>query len=163
MKKIFSVFILTVIIFSLRPVQSSAQALGHSYRTGVGVKMGYWGGGSIDVKHFLNGDSKALEGMLSFGHHWFTITGLYEFHGKIPNAPGLQWYAGPGAHFGFETHRYHDRDRDQSAFLGIDGVLGMAYKFNHVPIDISLDIQPAFSFPDPDFGIYGGLGIRFTF
>lgn len=163
MKKLVLIPLMAVIGFLAIPSQSNAQALGTSYTTGVGVKLGYWGGGALDIKYFME-PTKALEGQLGFGPDWFTITGLYEFHGPIEGAPGLLWYVGPGAHIGFWNTSYRDHHNGTSgAFFGVDGVLGLDYKFNRAPIDLSLDIQPEVSVPDGGFGIWGGLGIRFTF
>ncbi|HLR36598.1 MAG TPA: hypothetical protein VK084_01025 [Chitinophagaceae bacterium] len=158
MKK--SLLVLAVAVFSIFAFSkhSDAQAMGHDYRLGLGVKVGYWGGAAIDAKYFFRSD-RAIEGILGFGSDWFTITGLYEFHGPISGAPGLKWYAGPGAHIGFWNSGYHDAD---GAFFGIDGVLGLDYKFNNAPIDLSIDIQPAISIPNGGFDLWGGLGIRFA-
>lgn len=163
MKKALFSFLVSILCFLAFPSVSGAQSLGHSYRTGVGVKIGYWGGGALDVKHFLR-PTAALEGLLGFGGDWFTITGLYEFHGPVTGAPGLLWYVGPGAHIGFWSNRYENSHNGVTgAFFGVDGVLGLDYKFNGAPIDLSLDIQPELSIPDGGFDIWGGLGIRFTF
>jgi hypothetical protein len=88
------------------------------------------------------------------------ITGLYEIHGPITGAKGLQWYIGPGAHIGF-----YNTKNGGGTFIGIDGVLGLDYKFNGAPINISLDWQPSFEFGDGHgfAGSWGGLGIRYTF
>lgn len=162
MKKCLLILCMCAAITFAFSTRSDAQSLGHDYRTGVGVKIGYWGGGALDIKHFLKSDA-ALEGLLGFGRDWFTITGLYEFHGPVTGAPGLLWYVGPGAHVGFWNHGYrNDHDYD-GAFFGIDGVLGLDYKIKGAPIDLSLDIQPELSIPNGGFDIWGGLGIRFTF
>src|SRR5699024_2170259 len=115
MKKTLLVLTASVLSICAFTKQSDAQAMCHDYRTGIGVKVGYWGGGALDVKHFMQAD-RALEGLLSFGSDWFMITGLYEFHGPIIGAPGLKWYAGPGAHLGFWNTGYKDAD---GAFFGI--------------------------------------------
>lgn len=162
MKRYLLVSLLALAIVFTFSARSDAQSMGHDYRTGVGVKIGYWGGGALDVKHFLKPDA-ALEGLLSFGNHWFTITGLYEFHGPISGAPGLLWYVGPGAHLGFWNTNYRNDHDYGGTFFGVDGVLGLDYKFNGAPIDLSLDIQPELSIPNGGFDIWGGLGIRFTF
>lgn len=142
-----------------------AQALGREYRTAIGVKV--WDGGGLSVKHFIN-DKAALEGIAFIWDEGFRLTGLYEFHGDIGGAPGLKWYVGPGAHVGFydkgkDNNNYNDGDG--STFFGIDGVLGLDYKFNKVPINISLDWQPYFEFGDNRgfYGSGGGLGIRYAF
>lgn len=144
----------------LAPNSSNAQALGHDYKTGLGVKGGYWvdGGGALTVKHFIK-PAVALEGLLSFGPRWMSITGLYEFHGNVGNAAGLKWYAGPGVHLGFDNNNR----RSEDVYFGVDGVLGLDYKFNKVPISISVDVQPYLDFPKPYFSVGGGAGVRFTF
>lgn len=155
MKKILflSFFVLMV---SLLQAQSKSSN-GSSYTTALGVKV--WDGGGISFKHFLH-DKGALELIGYFWSQGIRITGLYEIHGPISGASGLQWYIGPGAHVGFYNTKFGD-----GAFLGIDGVLGLDYKFNGAPINISLDWQPSFEFGDNRgfVGSWGGLGIRYTF
>jgi hypothetical protein len=145
------------LLFSAGVQAQSRSASGSSYRTALGVKV--WDGGGISFKHFLNGNN-ALELIGYFWNRGTRITGLYEIHGPISGATGLQWYIGPGAHVGFYNTRYGD-----GAFIGIDGVLGLDYKFNGAPINISLDWQPSFEFGDQRgfVGSWGGLGIRYTF
>lgn len=142
-----------------------AQALGREYRTAIGVKV--WDGGGLSVKHFVN-DRAALEGIAYIWDEGFRLTGLYEFHGDIGGAPGLKWYVGPGAHVGFydngkDNNNYNDGDGN--TYFGIDGVIGLDFKFNKVPINISLDWQPVFEFGDNRgfYGNWGGLGIRYAF
>ena len=94
---------------------------------------------------------------------------LYEIHGPISGAPGLKWYIGPGLHVGAYNHHHHHHDddhfHDSHASVGIDGVLGLDYKFKGAPINLSIDWQPAFEFADGHGfnGSWGGLGIRYTF
>jgi hypothetical protein len=104
--------------------------------------------------------NNALELIGYFWSQGFRLTGLYEIHGDINGTPGLRWYIGPGAHIGFYNTKYGD-----GSFAGIDGVLGLDYKFNGAPINISLDWQPSFEFGDGRgfVGSWGGLGIRYTF
>ena len=130
---------------------------GQSYQTALGVKV--WDGGGISFKHFVNGNN-ALEFIGYFWNRGTRITGLYEIHGPIKDAEGLKWYIGPGAHIGFYNSKYGN-----GSFIGVDGVLGLDYKFNGAPINISLDWQPSFEFGDNRgfAGSWGGLGIRFTF
>jgi hypothetical protein len=161
MKKVLCILSVTALAFFFVPRTAGAQALGHDYNTGLGVKVGWWGGGALDVKHFTR-NTVALEGLLSFWSHGATITGLYEFHGPVTGAPGLKWYVGPGAHVGFWSTKYKNEQGYGGAFFGVDGVLGLDYKFNGAPIDLSIDIQPLVSIPDGGFDIWGGLGIRFT-
>jgi hypothetical protein len=157
MKKLLIVFVI-----GLLTSKSYSQALGQDYRTAVGVKV--WPG-AITVKHFIKDDA-AIEGLLSFWNYGFRITGLYEYHGDINGAPGLKWYIGPGAHIGFYNNDYKAAypDRDAGIDLGVDGIIGLDYKFNNAPINLSLDWQPSFTIVShPDFRSWGGLGIRFAF
>lgn len=153
MKKFFVTCILFAFLFNAQAQKNS----GYSYTTALGVKV--WDGGGISLKHFLNG-TNALEGIGYFWNQGMRITGLYEIHGPINDAQGLKWYIGPGAHIGF----YNSRNGDAS-FIGLDGVLGLDYKFNGAPINMSIDWQPSFEFGDNRgfVGSWGGLGIRYTF
>ncbi len=158
-----SIFITAVILLSFNYLQ--AQAMGREYRTAIGVKV--WDGGGLSVKHFVN-DKAALEGIAYMWNEGFRLTGLYEFHGDIGGAPGLKWYIGPGAHLGFYDHgNNHDNynDGDGGTYFGIDGVLGLDFKFNKAPINVSLDWQPVFEFGEGRgfYGNWGGLGIRYAF
>jgi len=130
---------------------------GSTYTTALGVRI--WDGGGITLKHFFN-DRNAGELIGYFWRNGVRFTGLYEIHGDITGAKGLRWYIGPGAHIGFYNSKYGD-----GSFGGIDGVLGLDYKFNGAPINVSLDWQPSFEFGDNRgfYGGWGGLGIRYTF
>ena len=136
-----------------------------SYTTALGVKV--WDGAGISFKHFLQ-SNKAIELIGYFWGHGYRITGLYEIHGPIQGATGLQWYIGPGAHIGFYDgfhHHNHDENDDDHIHIGIDGVIGLDYKFRGAPINVSIDWQPAFEFGHGTgfYGSWGGLGIRYTF
>jgi hypothetical protein len=150
--------LLTLFILSLHFVQAqSSSANSSSYTTALGVKV--WDGAGITLKHFIS-DKNAIEAIGYFYKHGFRLTGLYEIHGPIPGAAGLKWYLGPGAHIGFYKAGYY---KDNDLVIGIDGVLGLDYKFNGAPINMSLDWQPAFEFTEGFVGSWGGLGIRYTF
>jgi hypothetical protein len=82
-------------------------------------------------------------------HFWnrgFRLTGLYEIHGDFADAQGLKWYVGPGAHVGFYDYYDNHNNHIDGTYIGIDGVLGLDYKFNGARINISIDWQPAFEF-----------------
>lgn len=160
MVRFASIFLLAVLVASS---QTNAQSVGSDYRTAIGVKVYP---GAISIKHFTR-EQTALEGLVSFWRYGFRFTGLYEYHADINGAPGLKWYVGPGAHLGFYNDRwrraYIDED-DNRLDLGVDGVLGLDYKINGAPLNISLDWQPSFTIlSDPRFRSWGGLGVRFTF
>ncbi|HKP31495.1 MAG TPA: hypothetical protein VJT83_02160 [Chitinophagaceae bacterium] len=164
-RKILTLAFCVLCILSAERV--SAQSMGHSYRTALGVKF-YPGG--ITFKHFLR-TNRAIEGIAYFWDHGFRFTGLYEVHGDINGAAGLKWYVGPGAHIGFynegwyrrKGNKYYYYDDGDFAF-GIDGVLGLDYKIKGAPLNLSVDIQPSFEIlRHPYLTTWGGFAIRYTF
>jgi hypothetical protein len=115
------------------------------------------------IQTFFSGNN-AGEFIGYFWNRGFRLTGLYEIHGDFADAQGLKWYVGPGAHLGFYDYYDHHNNHIDGTYIGIDGVLGLDYKFNGAPINISIDWQPSFEFGDyVGFSHYGGLGIRYTF
>lgn len=162
--RLFVLTVVAVLLFSSTNAQSKS-ANSSSYRTALGVKV--WDGGGISLKHFFNSQN-AGELIAYFWRHGFRVTGLFEIHGNISGAPGLKWYIGPGLHIGYYDAGYVHQGYyyiDHRTLIGIDGVLGLDYKFNHAPINLSLDWQPAFEFGDYAgfYGNWGGFGIRYTF
>jgi hypothetical protein len=153
---------LLVLVFSFFIISAafaqSKSANSHSYRTALGVKV--WDGGGISLKHFFAGSNNAGELIGYFWAQGARFTGLYEIHGNISGAAGLKWYIGPGLHIGFYNDKYGN-----GSFAGIDGVLGLDYKFGGAPINLSLDWQPTFEFGAGRgfYGNWGGLGVRYTF
>jgi hypothetical protein len=151
-------FIIAALLFTMIGAQAQSKSTNSSsYTTALGVKV--WDGGGISLKHFFS-TNHAGELIAYFWGHGVRFTGLYEIHGDFSGAPGLKWYIGPGAHIGF----YNSKNGD-GAFAGIDGVLGLDYKFKGAPINMSIDWQPSFEFGDNRgfYGNWGGLGIRYTF
>ena len=158
-----------VTVFTLLMACGSAMAQNNSstYETALGVKLWYTGGG-ISFKQFV-GNNRAMEGIGYFWQHGVRITGLYEFHFDFEGAPGLKWYAGPGAHIGFYNNGYYYDDagnrHGSNTYIGVDGVLGLDYKFSGAPINLCVDWQPSFEFGyNRGFlANWGGVGVRYTF
>ncbi|MES1215463.1 MAG: hypothetical protein ABUT20_08100 [Bacteroidota bacterium] len=156
MKKI--ILATVILLLSCNVLQAQSHSTNSSsYRTALGVKV--WDGGGISLKHFFN-PTNAGELIGYFWNRGFRFTGLFEIHGNFADARGLKWYIGPGAHIGVYNDKYGD-----NSYAGIDGVLGLDYKFNGAPINMSIDWQPSFEFGDGRgfYGNWGGLGIRYTF
>jgi hypothetical protein len=154
MKKILLLLVASATI----GISAQAQSMGRTYKTALGVKV--WDGAGISFKTFV-APTNALEFIGYFWKRNSRITGLYEIHGNVSGAPGLKWYIGPGAHIGF-----YDGPKDaDNTHAGIDGVLGLDYKINGAPLNLSIDWQPSFEFGDNRgfVGSWGGLGIRYTF
>jgi hypothetical protein len=108
---------------------------------------------SVTGKYFLT-DRHAIEGLVSFGGR-FGIGGLYEVEQLIGGVPGLNWFFGGGAYVGFQYNL---------VYTGPMGVVGIDYKFDNAPVDLSLDwkpeldISPAINFVPDAFA----LSARFT-
>ncbi len=158
MKKITLAGIVTILCFAAK-----AQNMGSDYKTALGIKFYP---GAISLKSFIK-PNKALEGLAYIYSDGVRFTGLYEIHGDIAGAEGLKWYVGPGAHIGFWSDNWkHDHPHENSGMIfGVDGVIGLDYKFNGAPINVSLDWQPSFTFVGYNYfeAGFGGLGIRYTF
>lgn len=156
-----------ILLMGIGSVAAQSNVNSHSYTTALGVKFYP---GAVTLKHFVKPNA-ALEGIGYFWNRGARITGLYEFHGDIKNAPGLKWYIGPGAHVGFYNNKYNysgyynNKYRDGGTSVGVDGVLGLDYKFKGAPINMSIDWQPSFEFGDYSGfnGNWGGLALRYVF
>jgi hypothetical protein len=84
----------------------------------------------------------------------FRLTALYELHGNLTATGNLKWYIGGGAHGG-----YYDKGEVDGMKFGIDAVAGLDYKFAHLPLNLSLDWQPAYEFLPraPNFRVAGAV------
>jgi len=164
MKKMLLMALCSVLL-TLTGLKVRAQAVeGHDYKNALGGRFGVANG--ITFKTFMN-DLNALDVILNFrstSHYsTFKLVGLYEIHNAINDAPGLLWYYGAGA--GLGTYKNKDTDNSGAAF-SIDGVLGLDYKIDGAPLDLSLDWKPELRFAPDDTGLdFAGFGlsIRFAF
>lgn len=106
---------------------------------------------SISFRYFLN-ERSALEALVSFDP--FSIGGLYEVFRPL-GTPGLQWFYGGGGYVSFSDDRV----------LGAMGIIGLDYKFQRIPLNISLDWKPELNLvKQVDFeAATVGLGVRFVF
>lgn len=107
----------------------------------------------------------------------------YLFNNPIKNAgknlDGLHWYYGLGAQFRFQTYDFDYRykidgdpdwyyargERVTDIDLGIDGVLGLEYRFKTAPFSVFADITLFMEVIDDPFVFWtqGGLGVRYNF
>ncbi len=152
MKKILFLF-LFVVSLNIGMAQNKTSN-STEYKTAIGVKL--WNGGGVTLKTFIAGNN-ALEFIGYFDRYGTRITGLYEIHGNLSSEGALKWYFGPGAHVGLYKG---------ITAVGIDGVVGIDYKFSNIPLNLALDWQPAFELGSGDrngfYGNWGGFAVRFT-
>lgn len=137
---------------------SRSSASASTYNTGIGIRFGGRETG-LTVKHFLN-NKAAIEGILSSGWYYrgMRLTGLYEVQ-KPLGSGGLSWFWGVGGHIGMYNERYWYRgdckdgryeyrgrwyNCDGSrATLGIDGIIGLEFKFPSIPLTLGVDLKPS--------------------
>ncbi|MDP2387745.1 MAG: hypothetical protein Q8M29_15335 [Bacteroidota bacterium] len=124
---------------------------GYDYKNGVGVRMGVTSG--LTYKHKFN-QSNAFEVIVNAWPYTLGVTALYERY-KSTDVPGLNCYFGGGAHANIGGpyrrvyyYRYYDNRRytymyvSDGRAIGIDGIIGLEYKFKPIPLAISADIKP---------------------
>lgn len=151
MKQTIVAALLVILSFQASAQNKTANSI--DYKTAVGLKL--WDGGGITLKTFFKED-RALEFIGFFNRYGTRITGLYEFHGDLNTEGNLKWYMGVGGHVGLY--------KLNTTIVGIDGVIGIDYKFNNMPLNLALDWQPSFEFyKGYGFsGNWGGLAVRYT-
>jgi hypothetical protein len=107
---------------------------------------------------------------LSFQFH-------YLYNKNISGAEGLQWYLGFGPQLRYRSYTYSYRykygpgagdwafGQEKVSDLGLDGVVGLEYKFNNTPLSIYGEFGLFMEVFDQPFLFrgQGGLGIRFHF
>lgn len=145
----------------------SASFAQQDYTSAVGLRLGY--PFSASYKQFL-GERSAIEGFVGFrgwpGYSWVSINALYQYHSPISGVDGLRWYAGGGAGVFFWTWKSSwIGDTGTSSSIGILGVIGLDYKFEDLPINLSIDWVPSIflsGFNSGFAGGYGALGVRYV-
>jgi hypothetical protein len=145
---------------------STINAQESGYKTALGVRLSSSNAminNSVSIKHFIN-DKMAIEGLLSFGDP-LAIGALVELHQPM-TASGLSWYYGGGAYIGFlkKVNTTTQKTTTDPNF-GAQGVIGLDYKFNNIPLNISLDWKPELNIvSDINFEPAAiGFTARFTF
>lgn len=137
--------------------KKSSGGAGADYNTGIGLRAGHAESG-LTVKHFIN-NGAAIEGILSSGWYYggSRITGLYEM--QKPLGSNFSWFWGVGGHIGMYRERYWYRGDCKNGtyeykgtvyncdgsrvIVGIDGIIGLEYKFEQIPFTIGLDLKPS--------------------
>ncbi|RMG22344.1 MAG: hypothetical protein D6730_16640 [Bacteroidetes bacterium] len=168
------VLITLVALLCLLLPQSRAQ----DYQTALGMRIGpYYG---LTFKHFL-AETSALELILITRSRGAGFTGLYEIHRPLLDVSGLRAYGGIGGHV--NVFRYRPKndspwnwDNDQEGDglvlgdayrmqIGMDMLLGVEYKIEDFPFNLSLDWKPALNLIG-DQGLSAdqvAISIRFVF
>jgi hypothetical protein len=147
MKKIGIIFAISLII----TVSANAQ----DYKMGLGVRLSSNApiiNHSISFKYFF-AKKTAVETLLSLTDP-IALGVLIEQHQPLKTV-GLTYFYGGGAFLGFTS----------PAPFGLQGVLGLDYKFQTIPFNLSLDWKPEINL-GPEFSFEPaalGISARFTF
>jgi len=151
---------LTVILV-LAALATGVQA--QSYKSAIGLRGGDPSG--ITFKTFLN-STNALELIAGTGYwgHNFVITGFYEWQYPTDWTPNLDWFIGPGAHLGF-WNDYYRNDYGTGILIGVDGIIGLEYTLDDIPLNLGLGVGPSFQLTSgPGWGHWnGGFYVRYVF
>lgn len=109
---------------------------------------------AVSIKYFMD-ETNALEGLISFGNR-FGLGGLYERHQLIGGTPAFTWFWGAGGYVGWQSGR---------TYLGPMGAIGLDYKFQNAPVNLSIDWKPELDFvPNINFVPDAfGVTVRYTF
>lgn len=167
MRILKSIAILSITVLMSVPTLGQQLKTGTSYKTAIGVRG--LGTSGLTVKHFTKANT-ALEGIVGFYPNAFSATLLVERYAPAFSEPGLNWYYGIGGHIATQSDVVKNdglyRRETSEVGLGIDGIFGIEYKIQEVPIAISLDFKPFFEVAtdgDAFIALDPGLGIKVTF
>ena len=159
------VLTLGLVLLAATSVSNRLQA--QDYKLAMGIRFSSASptlNNAVSVKYFMN-ETNAVEGLISFGNNRFGIGGLYEKHQLIGATPAFTWFYGGGGYLGFENRTDANKVEKHTTFLGPTGIVGVDYKFQSAPINLSLDwkpeldIIPSINFVPDAFA----LTARFTF
>ena len=135
------------------------------YGTAIGLRGGETQG--ITLKQFVGGSS-AFDFILGTHHYGLNFTALYEIHSlDVFGVDNLALFYGFGGHVGlYSAGNYPSYWSDYSGsatLIGIDGVVGVEYTFDEIPISLSLDIVPSINIlPYLGYWQRGALSIRYV-
>jgi hypothetical protein len=146
------------ILFVVLTTTANAQ----DYRTSLGFRAGVPYG--ITLKHFLS-ETNAFEAILASRWSGFEITGLYENEHWTGEYPGFNWFWGFGAHIGFWNNTPYYNAVNGGAVIGVDGILGLEYTFDEIPLNLSIDLLPSINLIGSSSwnGINGAISFRYVF
>ncbi len=141
----------------------------YQYNSAIGFRG--LGTSGLTIKHFTK-SNRAIEGIVGLYPDAFSVTVLVETYVNAFDQPGLNWYYGFGGHVATQSdwvynENYRGYRRANGDFgLGVDGIFGIEYKINEVPIAVSLDVKPFLEVTtngDAYLAVDPGLGVKVAF
>ncbi len=155
------------LLFSMLFVLAMANDLkAQNYQSAVGLRLGY--PLALSYKFFIS-EPAAIELYLGIrgytGYSSFNPGAMYLYHFPINGVDGLNWYVGGGA--SLYVYNFKDNFCPECGGLafGINGALGLDYKFANAPINLSVDWLPTIVIGGDYSGFgasQGALAVRYT-
>ncbi|MEP7143608.1 MAG: hypothetical protein ABI707_12090 [Ferruginibacter sp.] len=163
MKKTFLfVFVSTVLSFSLKAQE---------YKTAVGIRLGPSSPAiapGFTIRHFLD-EKHAVEGIVGI-NDGIGICALYEWHQPVATVEHLQWFVGAGGYAAYRNNTSFIEEsgnvrKNNTSYVGAAGIIGVDYKFQDIPLNISIDWKPELNIVESVGFEASGIGFsaRFTF
>ena len=141
-------------------------AAAQDYKTALGVRLSSSNAmqnNSVSFKQFIT-EKTAIEALFTFGDP-LALGAMLEFHQPLA-ASGLSWFYGGGGYVAFVKKLNNTTQKENTEpNFGAQGVIGLDYKFNNIPLNISLDWKPELNLvTDINFEPAAiGFTARFTF
>lgn len=135
---------------------SNAQS---NYTFAAGLGLDLFSGVTLvgpSAKYFF-AEEHAGQAELMFESGLTTLTALYEYHGDISGADGLQWFAGAGPSILFFGEGIGTE-------IALRPIVGLDYKIDGVPLAFSFDWRPFIGLGDllgNEVGAFG-IGVRYV-
>jgi hypothetical protein len=162
-KMLFTAVLMMLTFVSLVVAQSE-------YKSAAGLRVGAYTYANLSYKTFIS-QAGALEVVAGFGGYGrgillnsYTRLGgalLYQHHFDIPNlnVSGLKAYIGGGGLAGINLYRFGTNIFELGGVVGA----GLDYKFEELPLNISIDFYPGLRIlPDIRLISFGGISVRYT-
>ena len=128
---------------------------GQSYENAIGLRGGI--GSGITFKHDFGGFTG--EALVYARTNVANITALVEFYKPLSSSVGeFNFYYGFGGHIGSYTYKVDERNETNTT-IGVDGIIGIEYNFQEVPINASLDWKPEFNLVGFNGSYFDGVAL----
>lgn len=124
-----------------------------NYTQDAGIRVGE--GFMVSYRHFFK-DDYAVEIIGGFRDRGMRITGLKEYFRPVltHRSDNFRFVYGYGVHTGFtytNSHRFLHREFKYeewkaSPIFGVDGLVGIEYRFPDMPLVVSADMKPFFEY-----------------
>ncbi|MEO6131701.1 MAG: hypothetical protein ABIQ02_07625 [Saprospiraceae bacterium] len=157
-----------VLLFSMLVLLCVSNGLkAQDYQSAIGLRLG--SPLALSYKFFIS-EPAAIELYLGYrsygiGYTFLNPGAMYQYHFPISSIDGLSWYVGAGASAYLYSYKNSFGTAGDKFAFGINGVLGLDYKFANAPINLSADWLPTIVIGGGYAGFgagYGALAARYV-